>query len=109
MGKRKATALLAAVELAKRLSTPASDVTTIRSPQDVAALLMNEMRYLDREHFRALLLNTKNHVLKNVLVSVGSVNSSLVHPREAFKPAIKNSGAAVILIHNHKIVANYLY
>jgi DNA repair protein RadC len=62
---------------------------------------MNEMRYLDREQFRVLLLNTKNHVLKNVLVSVGSVNSSLVHPREVFKPAIKNSASAVILCHNH--------
>jgi DNA repair protein RadC len=62
---------------------------------------MNEMRYLDREHFRILLLNTKNVVLKNCLVSIGSVNSSLVHPREVFKSAIKNSASAVILCHNH--------
>ena len=62
---------------------------------------MNEMRYLDREHFRVLILNTKNHILKNCLVSIGSLNSSLVHPREVFKQAIKSSGAAVILIHNH--------
>jgi DNA repair protein RadC len=93
--------LLASIELAKRLSIPASNVINIRSPQDVANLLMNEMRYLDREVFRILLLNTKNVVLKNYLVSVGSVNSSLVHPREVFKPAIKNSASAVILCHNH--------
>jgi DNA repair protein RadC len=104
MGKKKTAMLLASIELAKRLSCsiPASNVITIRSPQDVANLLMNEMRYLDREHFRILLLNTKNVVLKNCLVSVGSVNSSLVHPREVFKPAIKNSASAVILCHNHR-------
>ena len=101
MGKKKTAMLLASFELAKRLSIPASNVITIRSPQDVANLLMNEMRYLDREHFRILLLNTKNVVLKNCLVSIGSVNSSLVHPREVFKSAIKNSASAVILCHNH--------
>jgi DNA repair protein RadC len=101
MGKKKTAMLLASIELAKRLSIPASNVITIRSPQDVANLLMNEMRYLDREHFRILLLNTKNVVLKNCLVSIGSVNSSLVHPREVFKSAIKNSASAVILCHNH--------
>jgi DNA repair protein RadC len=103
MGKKKTAMLLASIELAKRLicSAPASNAITIRSPQDVAGLLMNEMRYLDREHFRVLILNTKNHLLKNCLVSVGSVNSSLVHPREVFKPAIKNSASAVILCHNH--------
>jgi DNA repair protein RadC len=103
MGKKKTAMLLASIELAKRLSCgiPASDVITIRSPQDVANLLMNEMRYLDRENFRVLILSTKNVVLKNCLVSIGSVNSSLVHPREVFKPAIKNSASAIILIHNH--------
>jgi DNA repair protein RadC len=101
MGKKKTAMLLASIELAKRLSIPASDVKIIHSPQDVASLLMNEMRYLDREVFRILLVNTKNVVLKNCLVSVGSVNSSLVHPREVFKPAIKNSASAIILIHNH--------
>jgi len=103
MGNRKASVLLAAIELAKRLcfSAPCADIKSIRCPQDVAGLLMNAMRYLDREHFRVLLLNTKNHVLKNCLVSIGALNSSLVHPREVFKQAIKNSAAAVILCHNH--------
>lgn len=64
-------------------------------------LLMNEMRYLDREHFRVLLLNAKNRVLSIETVSVGTLNSSAVHPRELFKPAIRNSAAAVILVHNH--------
>jgi DNA repair protein RadC len=95
IGERKAIVLLAAIELARRLcfSAPCADIKIIRSPQDVGSLLMNEMRYL--------ILNTKNHILKNCLVSIGSLNSSLVHPREVFKQAIKSSGAAVILIHNH--------
>jgi DNA repair protein RadC len=103
IGEKKSSVLLAAIELAKRLScsTPAGEIKTIRGPQDVAGLLMNEMRYLDREHFRVLLLNTKNHVLQSCLISVGSLNSSLVHPREVFKFAIKHSAAAIILCHNH--------
>ena len=58
-------------------AAPRNDVETIRSPQDVAAMVMNEMRYLDREYLRVLILNTKNHVLKNCLVSIGALNSSL--------------------------------
>jgi DNA repair protein RadC len=103
MGKKKTAMLLASIELAKRLTCgiSANGIITISSPQDVASLLMNEMRYLDREHFRVLVLSTKNRVLKNCLISIGSVNSSLVHPREVFKPAIKNSASSVILCHNH--------
>jgi len=62
---------------------------------------MEEMRCLDREYFRVLLLNTKNHVLKMETVSIGTLNCSAVHPREVFKPAIRNSAAAIILVHNH--------
>jgi DNA repair protein RadC len=83
---------MASIELAKRLcfAPPGNNAESIRSPQDVAALVMGEMRYLDREYFRVLILNTKNHLLKNCLVSIGALNSSLVHPREVFKQAIKN-------------------
>jgi DNA repair protein RadC len=62
---------------------------------------MEEMCYLDREQFRVLLLNTKNQVLAVETVSVGTLNSSLVHPREVFKQAVVKSAAAVILVHNH--------
>src|SRR5208282_4881854 len=74
---------------------------TVRSPQDVCSFVMEEMCYLDREHFRVIILNTKNQVLALETVSVGGLNSSLVHPREVFKPAVLKSAAAVILIHNH--------
>ena len=62
---------------------------------------MNEMRYLDREHFRAILLNTKNHVLRVETIGIGTLNSTAVHPREVFKLAVKYSAAAIILVHNH--------
>ena len=59
------------------------------------------MRHYDREHFKTLLLNTKNQVINIETISIGNLNSSLVHPRELFKSAIKRSAAAIILVHNH--------
>jgi DNA repair protein RadC len=62
---------------------------------------MEEMRYLDKEYFKVVMLNVKNRVISVENISIGSLNSSIVHPREVFKPAIKRSSAAVILVHNH--------
>jgi DNA repair protein RadC len=59
------------------------------------------MRSLDREQFRALLLNTKHQLIGREVISIGTLNSSMVHPRELFKNAIKRSAAAMILVHNH--------
>ena len=102
IGPAKATQIRAAVELGKRLSCLGQGLRpTVRSPQDVCNFVMEEMCYLDREHFRVGILNTKNQVLAVETVSVGSLNSSLVHPREVFKPAVLKSAAAVILLHNH--------
>ncbi|MCL6614990.1 MAG: DNA repair protein RadC, partial [Firmicutes bacterium] len=67
----------------------------------VSGLVMEEMRFLDREQFRIILLDAKNHVLGIRVVSVGSLSSSIVHPREIFKEAIARSSAAIILVHNH--------
>ena len=64
-------------------------------------MLIPEMRELDREHFKAILLNTKNGILRIVTVAVGSLNAALVHPREIFKAAIIASAAGIILVHNH--------
>lgn len=102
LGKAKASGLKAALELGRRLvsSDPASR-PVINSPQDVAHLVMEEMRHFDREHFRVVTLNTKNHVLGISPISVGSLNSSLVHPRECFKEAIRRNSNAIILLHNH--------
>lgn len=98
----KASQVKAALELGKRLAlTPPGSRPVIKTPADAADLMMEEMRHYDREHFRALLLNTKNQVLYQDKVSIGTLNSSTVHPRELFRSAIKRSAAAVILIHNH--------
>jgi DNA repair protein RadC len=102
MGTCKAAEVKAAIELGKRIALlDREERPVIRTPRDVADLLMQDMRYLDREHFKAVFLNVKNQVLDVVTVSVGTLNSSLVHPRELFKDAIKASSSGVILVHNH--------
>ncbi|MDR5694053.1 MAG: DNA repair protein RadC [Armatimonadota bacterium] len=102
VGPAKAVRVVAALELGKRLLTaPPTPRPAIRSPHDVARLLMPEMRMLDREHFRVILLDTKHRVLGIVNISVGSLNATTVHPREVFKEAIRKSAAAVVLVHNH--------
>ena len=102
VGEARASALLAAAELGKRMvSQRTPDRPTISSPADVDALLRGRMAHLDRERFVIVLLNTKNAVLATETVSIGTLSSSLVHPREVFKPAIQAGAAAVILVHNH--------
>jgi DNA repair protein RadC len=73
---------------------------TIDSPLAIADLC-SEMRFLDREWLRVVLLNAKQHLIKVVTVSQGSVNESLAHPREVFKPAIVHSAYSFIMVHNH--------
>jgi DNA repair protein RadC len=101
IGPAKACAVRAALELGRRLGSEVVNRTVIRGPADVAALLMDEMRYLEKEQFRVLLLNTKNQVLAIETVSLGDLTSAIVHPREVFKEAIRRAAAAVILAHNH--------
>lgn len=97
----KAAQLLAAVELGKRISSNRGGKIKISSPQDVSAMLMEDMRYLKREYFKIILLDTKNNVLGIRDISIGSLSSSIVHPREVFKEAINASSASIILVHNH--------
>ena len=73
----------------------------VSGPEDVADLLLDEMRSLDREHFRAILLNTKNRILGVRTISIGSLNASVVHAREVFKAAVTESAQAIVLVHNH--------
>lgn len=102
VGMAKAVQLKAAFELGRRLTVFTGDIRPcIKKPADVAGLLADEMKLLQKETFRELVLNTKNQLLKIETVSIGILNASLVHPREIFKPAIKASGNAVILVHNH--------
>lgn len=102
MGLAKVAQVKAAVEIGRRLSRQKMGFKpTIYAPVDAASLLMGEMSYFDREHFKVINLNTKNQVIMIDEVSVGSLNASLVHPREVFKQPIKRSAASLILAHNH--------
>jgi len=102
IGPAKAIQLKAGIELGRRLSRATmNEKITIRKPSDAADLLMEQMRYLQKEHFVCLFLNTKNHVLQQETLSMGSLNASIVHPREIFRAAIKCSSASVICAHNH--------
>lgn len=101
VGRAKASALVAAVELGRRVAAEVPRRSEVNGPEDVARVLTEDMRYLDREYFKIVLLNTKNRVLGIEVVSVGGLNSSVVHPREIFKVCVRRSAAAVILAHNH--------
>lgn len=103
IGEVKAVELLASVELAKRLAQKEYDTKfAIRSPEDAAKLLMPEMSSLNQEHFVALFLNTKNQVMHKQTIFIGSLNASIVHPREIFREAVKRSAACIICAHNHR-------
>ena len=102
IGKAKAAQIKAAIELGKRLAAfePGAD-KPLKCPQDVAGLLMEEMRYLKKEHMKLVLLNVKCNLISVEEISVGSLNASIVHPREVFNPAIRKSSASIIMVHNH--------
>jgi DNA repair protein RadC len=102
LGAAKTTQLKAAFELGRRLQVAAPhERLTVRSPADAANLLMVEMGALEQEHLRAIILNTKNQVLKVHPVYVGSLNTAVVRVGELFKEAIRMNAAAVIIAHNH--------
>ncbi|MEW9107948.1 RadC family protein [Cytobacillus gottheilii] len=102
IGTAKAIQVLAAVEIGRRISNLTYEERySIRSPEDGANYVMHDMRFLSQEHFVCLYLNTKNQVLSKQTVFIGSLNASIVHPREVFKEALKRSAASVICVHNH--------
>nr|WP_075982452.1 DNA repair protein RadC [Bacillus massilionigeriensis] len=102
IGMAKAIQVLAAVEIGRRISNLTyQDRYVIRSPEDGAKYMMNDMRFLSQEHFVCLYLNTKNQVLHKQTIFIGSLNASIVHPREVYKEAIRRSAASIICLHNH--------
>lgn len=102
VGPAKALQIQAGIELGRRLARAAfEERPVIRSPHDAAGLLMEELRFLNKEHFVCLFLNTKNHVIGQETVSVGSLNATVVHPREVYRSAIQRSSASIICAHNH--------
>ncbi|WP_285765865.1 DNA repair protein RadC [Peribacillus sp. SI8-4] len=102
IGEAKAIHILASVELGRRMNQlNDQDRYVIRSPEDGANYCMEDMRFLSQEHFVCLYLNTKNQVLQKTTIFIGSLNASIVHPREVFKEAFKRSAASIICLHNH--------
>ena len=101
VGQAKAIGLKAAFALAARLARSEAEARAIETADDVARLLGEEMRLLDYESVRVICLNTRHMVLAVEEITRGTLNESLFHPREAFRPALARQAHAVILVHNH--------
>ena len=101
IGLSKASLIKAALELGVRVAESSVVRYQVKNPWDIYKYYMESMRYLKEERFKTVLLNTKNEIITDIDVSHGTLNSSLVHPREVFKNAIKKSANKIILIHNH--------
>ncbi|MGQ9545831.1 MAG: RadC family protein [Dehalococcoidia bacterium] len=103
IGPAKAAQIKAALELSKRLEADISEKPQpiVKSPEDVVAVVRGRLKGKKREHFLVLCLDTRNKLINCRPVSIGSLDSSIVHPREAFKEAVFASAASVIFVHNH--------
>lgn len=102
IGPARAARILAAFELGRRVEgSQSTPKPRIKTPSDIVRVYGPQVRDLKREVFRVLLLDSGNRILRDVVVSEGTLNASLVHAREVFKPAIDHLAAGVILLHNH--------
>jgi DNA repair protein RadC len=101
IGPAKIAEIKAAIELGRRYQKPKLAGASFCSSGDVVSYYQPRMKDLKKEMFRCALLDTKNKIISDEVVSIGSLSASIVHPREAFKSAIRESAAAVIFIHNH--------
>lgn len=103
IGAAKACSVVAAFELSKRFMAGEVRENGVRleSVSDVARLLMEEMMYERREIFMALFLNTKLEIESKMIISIGSLDTAPVHPREVFGPAVRRGAAAILVAHNH--------
>ena len=101
IGPAKAMKIKASFEFNKRQNISKKESMPVNSAKDVFEYLCPKLMNLDKEHFVILHLNTKNKIVKNETISVGILNASIIHPREVFKSAIKESANSIILAHNH--------
>ncbi len=101
IGKAKAMQIVAVFELNKRLHYSRNQNKKIQAASDIFEYMAGRVPDETKEHLFVLHLNTKNQIIKTELVSVGTLNAALIHPREVFKAAIKESSHAIILVHNH--------
>jgi len=101
IGKAKACQILAVFELNKRHSYSKVNGKIVKTSKDVYDYCISRLSFTDREQFMILHLDTKNRIVKDEIISIGTLNGSIAHPREIFKSAIKESANAIILVHNH--------
>jgi DNA repair protein RadC len=103
VGLAKAAQIKAALELSKRLEGDAGEKQkpVVKSPEDVVNIVKSQLKGKKKEHFLVLCLDTRNRVINCRPVSIGSLDTSIVHPREVFKEAVSSSAASVIFVHNH--------
>ncbi len=103
VGKDKAATLLAAFEISRRILSQNKWLSEkkITSPEDVANIFIPLLRDEVKEQFIVVCLNSANKIIKYEIISIGNLNSSVVHPREVFKSAVENNAASIILLHNH--------
>lgn len=102
VGKVKAVQVKCIMELSKRIAmASAKKRLSFQRPETIAEYYMEDMRHEEQEKLRLLLLNTKNHLIKEQIISIGTVNSSIITPREIFIEALKCRAVFIILIHNH--------
>jgi DNA repair protein RadC len=103
IGLAKAAQIKAAFELASRVDgyAEAEDKPVVKTPEDVVNLVRSRLKDKKKEYFLAILLDTRSQLIKIAEISIGSLDSSIVHPREVFKEAISASAASVIFAHNH--------
>lgn len=99
----KATKIVASLQLGRRISEKVikKKIKKITSNADVYTYMKNELIFKKKEHFVAILLDTKNVIIAEETISIGDLSSTIVNPREVFKPAIKKSAKSIILVHNH--------
>lgn len=103
IGRVKSIRVLAALELGQRaVSERQRDTRTVAGgPDDLIGYVEASMRYLPREEFHVLLLDTRNRIIKSVRISQGGLASAVIHPRDIFREAVKANAAAIVLVHNH--------
>lgn len=103
IGVAKASQIKAAFELTNRLESysESGDKPLVKTPDDVAGLVKGRLKGKKKEYFLALLLNTRSQLIRVAEISIGSLDSSIVHPREVFQEAVSASAASVIFVHNH--------
>ncbi len=103
IGLAKAAQVQAAFELGSRLEaySEVGKKPLMKTPESIVAMVKGRLKDKKKEHFLALLLDTRNRLIKVSEISVGSLDTSIVHPREVFKEAIAASAAAIIFVHNH--------